>query len=162
MDLDERLRVSKPQIWVAWVIYADLLKIGWVCLWTILWKNKFMNFDFFSPNLLSDIQWALPKYRTPQVNSFFELIDVRFLVEKPQKSIIEDVVVGVSSKLGILEALWPQIFFPSQSTIVREDVYQKSAMWLHLDSRDTALKILKNPLTFYTRVVVSPLIRVSH
>ena len=154
--------MSKPQIWVVWVIYADLLKIGWVCLWTILWKNKFMNFDFFSLNLLSDIQWALPKYRTPQENSFFELIDVRFLVEKPQKSIIEDVVVGVSSKLGILEALWPQIFFPSQSTIVREDVYQKSDMWLHLDSRDTALKLLKNPLTFYTRVVVSPLIRVSH
>ena len=91
-----------------------------------------------------------------------ELIDIRFLVEKPKKSIIEDVVVGVSSKLGILEAFCPQMFFPSQSTIVREDVYQKSAMWLHLDSRDTTLKILKNPFIFYTRVVGSPLIRESH
>ena len=83
------------------------------------------------------------------------------MVGKPQKSIIEDMVVGLSSKLGILEAFWPQIFFPSQSTIVREDVYQKSAMCLHLDSRDTTLKILKNPLTSYTWDVVSPLIRVS-
>ena len=32
-------------------------------------------------------------------------------------------VVGLSSKLGILEAFRPQIFFLSQSTIVREDVY---------------------------------------
>ena len=71
-------------------------------------------------------------------------------------------VVGLSSKLGILEAFRPQIFFLSQSTIVREDVYQKSDMWLHLDSRDTTLKILKNPLLSYTRVVVSPLIRESH
>ena len=70
-------------------------------------------------------------------------------------------VVGLSSKLGILEAFWPQIFFPSQGTIIREDVYQKSTMWLHLDSRDTTLKILKNPLTSYTWDVVSPLIRVS-
>ena len=69
---------------------------------------------------------------------------------------MEDMVVGLSSKLGILEAFWPQIFFPSQSTIVREDVYQKSAMCLHLDSRDTTLKILKNPLTSYTWDVVSP------
>ena len=60
-----------------------------------------MNFDFFGPNLLSDIQRVLPKYRTPQENSFFQLIDVIFLIEKPKKSIIEDVVVGVSSKLGI-------------------------------------------------------------
>ena len=71
-------------------------------------------------------------------------------------------VVGWSSKLGILEVFWPQIFFPSQSTIGREDVYQKSAIWLHLDSRDTASKILKNSLTSYTWDVVSPLIRVSH
>ena len=70
-------------------------------------------------------------------------------------------MVGLSSKLGILEAFWPQIFFPSQSTIVREDVYQKSAMCLHLDSRDTTLNILKNPLISYTWDVVSPLIRVS-
>ena len=70
-------------------------------------------------------------------------------------------VVGLSSKLSILEAFLPQILFPSQSTIVKEDVYQKSAMCLHLDSRDTILKILKNPLTSYTWDVVSPLIRVS-
>ena len=88
-------------------------------------------------------------------------MDVRFLVGKPKKSIIEDMVVGLSSKLGILEAFWPQIFFPSQSTIPREDVYQKSAMCLHLDSRDTTLNILKNPLISYTWDVVSPLIRVS-
>ena len=43
------------------------------------------------------------------------------MVGKPKKSIIEDMVVGLSSKLGILEAFWPQIFFPSQSTIIRED-----------------------------------------
>ena len=71
---------------------------------TTLWKNKYMNFDFFGLNLLSDIQWALPKYKTPQENSYFQLIDVRFLVGKPKKSIIEDMVVGLSSKFGILEA----------------------------------------------------------
>ena len=136
--------------------------MGGVCLWTILWKNKYVNFDFFSLNQLSDIQWALPKYRIPQENSYFQLIDVRFLVEKPKKSIIEDVVVGVGSKLVIFEAFWPQIFFCSQSTIVREYVYQKSSMWLHFDSHDTTMKILKNPSISYTRVVVSPLIRVSH
>ena len=154
--------MSKPQIWVVWVIDTNLSKIGGVCLRTTLWKNKYVNLDFFCLNLLSDIQWALPKCRTLQENSFFQLIDIRFLVGKPQKSIIEDMVVGLSSKLGILEAFRPQIHFPSQSTIVREDVYQKSAMCLHLDSRDTTLKILKNPLTSYTWDVLSPLIRVSH
>ena len=73
-------------------------------------------------------------------------------------TVIEVVVVVVSSKSGILEPFWPQIFFSSQSTILREDIYQKSAIWLHLDSRETTLKILKNPLTFYTRIVVSPLL----
>ena len=66
-------------------------------------------------------------------------------------------MVGVGSKLVILEAFWPQIFFCSQSTIVREYVYQKSSMWLHFDSRDTTMKILKNPSISYTQVVVSPL-----
>ena len=132
-------------------------KIGGVCLRTILWQNKYMNFDFFCLNLLSDIQWALPKYRTLQENSFFQHIDVRFLVGKPKKSIIEDMVVGLSSKLGILEAFWPQIFFPSQSTIVREDVYQKSAMCLRLDSRDTTLKILeKSPHILYLGCCLPP------
>ena len=70
--------------------------------------------------------------------------------------------VGVSGKLVFLEAIQPLIFFSSQSTIVKEDMYQKSSMWLHLDSRDTTMKILKNPLIFYIQVIVSPLIRVSH
>ena len=67
-------------------------------------------------------------------------------------------VVGLSSKLGILEAFWPQIFFPSQSTIIREDkinyVVAFRQSWHNL-------KIFKNPLTSYTRDVVSPLYSLS-
>ena len=75
---------------------------------------------------------------------------------------IENVGVVVSGKLVFLEAIQPLIFFSSQSTIVKEDMYQKSSMWEHLHSRDATIKILKNPLIFYIQDIVSPLIRVSH
>ena len=75
---------------------------------------------------------------------------------------IENVGVGVSGKLVFLEAIQPLIFFSSQSTIVKEVMYQKSSMWLHFDSRDTTMKILKNSLIFCIQVIVSPLLRVSY
>ena len=78
LDWDGWIRVSQPQIWVGWVIYANMSKISGVCLWTKLWENKLMDLDFFGLNPFRDIQWALPKYRTPQENSFFQLIEVRF------------------------------------------------------------------------------------
>ena len=61
---------------------------------------------------------------------------------------IENVGVVVSGKLVFLEAIQPLIFFSSQSTIVKEVIYQKSSGWLHFYSRDTILKILENPLIF--------------
>ena len=61
---------------------------------------------------------------------------------------IENVGVVVSGKLVFLEAIQPLIFFSSQSTIVKEVVYQKSSGWLHFYSRDTILKILENLLIF--------------
>ena len=60
----------------------------------------------------------------------------------------ENTGVGVSGKWVFLEAIQPLIFFSSQSTIVKEVVYQKSSGWLHFYSRDTILKILENPLIF--------------
>ena len=60
---------------------------------------------------------------------------------------IENVGVGVSGQLVFLEAIQPLIFFSSQSTIVKEVIYQKSTGWLHFYSRDTILKILENHLT---------------
>ena len=61
---------------------------------------------------------------------------------------IENVGVGVSGQLVFLEAIQPLIFFSSQSTIVKEVIYQKSTGWLPFYSRDTILKILENPLIF--------------
>ncbi len=61
---------------------------------------------------------------------------------------IENVGVGVSGQLVFLEAIQPLIFFSSQSTIVKEVIYQKSTGWLHFYSRDTILKILENHLIF--------------
>ena len=61
---------------------------------------------------------------------------------------IENVGVVVSGKLVFLEAIQPLIFFSSQSTIVKEVIYQKSTGWLHFYSRDTILKILENSLIF--------------
>ena len=61
---------------------------------------------------------------------------------------IENTGVGVSGKLVFLEAIQPLIFFSSQSTIVKEVIYQKSTGWLHFYSRDTILKILENLLIF--------------
>ena len=61
---------------------------------------------------------------------------------------IENVGVGVSGQLVFLEAIQPLIFFSSQSTIVKEVIYQKSTGSLHFCSRDTILKILENPSIF--------------
>ena len=61
---------------------------------------------------------------------------------------IENVGVGVSGQLVFLEAIQPLIFFSSQSTIVKEVIYQKSTRWLPFYSRDTILKILENPSIF--------------
>ena len=61
---------------------------------------------------------------------------------------IENVGVGVSSKLVFLEAIQPLIFFSSQSTIVKEVIYQKSTGWMHFYSGDTILKILESPFIF--------------
>ena len=78
----------------------------------------------------------------------FKLLTLDFRLLRPKKFVIEGVVVGVSGKLVFLEAIQPPIFFSSQSTMAKEDIYQKSSRWLHFYSRDIALKILKNPSIF--------------
>ena len=78
----------------------------------------------------------------------FKLLTLDFRLLRPKKFVIEGVVVGVSGKLVFLEAIQPLLFFFSQSTMAKEDIYQKSSRWLHFYSRDIALKILKNPSIF--------------
>ena len=78
----------------------------------------------------------------------FKLLTLDFWLLRPQKLVIEGVVVGVSGKLVSLEAIQPLIFFPSQSTMAKEDIHQKLSKWLHFCSRDIAWKILENPLIF--------------
>ena len=78
----------------------------------------------------------------------FKLLTLDFRLLRPEKFVIEGVVVGVSGKLVFLEAIQPPIFFSSQSTIAKEDIYQKSSRWLYIYSCDIALKILKNPSIF--------------
>ena len=78
----------------------------------------------------------------------FKLLTLDFRLLRPEKFVIEGVVVGVSGKLVFLEAILPPIFFSSQSTIAKEDIYQKSSRWLYFYSCDIALKILKNPSIF--------------
>ena len=56
----------------------------------------------------------------------FKLLMLDFWLLRPQKLVIEGVVVGVSGKLVFLEAILPLIFSFSQSTIVKEVIHQKS------------------------------------
>ena len=56
----------------------------------------------------------------------FKLLTLDFWLLRPQKLVIEGVVVGVSGKLVFLEAIQPLIFSFSQSTIVKEVIHQKS------------------------------------
>ena len=78
----------------------------------------------------------------------FKLLTLDFRLLRPEKFVIEGVVVGVSGKLVFLEAIQPLLFFSCQSTMAKEDKYQKSSRWLHFYSRDIVLKILKNPSIF--------------
>ena len=56
----------------------------------------------------------------------FKLLTLDFWLLRPQKLVIEGVVVGVSGKLVFLGAIQPLIFSFSQSTIVKEVIHQKS------------------------------------
>ena len=78
----------------------------------------------------------------------FKFLTLNFWLLRPQKLVIEGVVVGVSGKLVFLEAIQPPILFSSQSTMAKEDIDKKSSRWLHFYSRDIPLKILKNPSIF--------------
>ena len=56
----------------------------------------------------------------------FKLLTLDFWLLRPQKLVIEGVVVGVSGKLVFLGVIQPLIFSFSQSTIVKEVIHQKS------------------------------------
>ena len=75
-------------------------------------RNPLVDVDFFGLNPFRYIQWqwALPKYRTTQENSFFQLTGISFWVVKHQKSKIEDVVLGMASKWMIWGAFQRPMF----------------------------------------------------